>query len=240
MVYYKAKQLQKKYKINSKSGAEHIKHVVHKQGYNLLPYSEALLLLTALRLDKEAKTAKALSSIDQNGEVTVYFNDKLPLSIQRVAIAHELGHIELNHKHRNLRKDLQEKEADLFAKYLFEDSDNRFTVSIISLLCLFACILTALLYFIISNNIFTQTDSAASSISNNSVSMQSKAPSTVIEQSDTQVTNEQLCFFTENSEVYHLYSDCQYIRNSNNVICDTISHSHKDRLCFACERQSKK
>ncbi len=43
-----------------------------------------------------------------------------------------------------------------------------------------------------------------------------------------------VCYWTQNGEVYHLYSDCQHIRNSSSVSSGTASESGKERVCRTC------
>ncbi len=278
MVYYKAKLLRKKYRINTCSGVDYLKMVIHKQGYNIIPYCESTLTLTALGLDKEAQTASALSVIDSNDDVTVYYNSSLPIAQQRIALAHELGHIELNHKHKKMNRSHQEKEADQFARYLLEDNSvHNLMVAIIGVMFILICLIIALLYIInddapvVSTSVITSisthsysfeettTHSEASATNSSIISNNNSEPHIVSESttslssadnpsnenayeynSSENVSNNSACYFTKYGEVYHLYPDCQYIRNANSVICDSINGSHKDRLCFACERRNNK
>ena len=62
-------------------------------------------------------------------------------------MAHELGHIELNHKLKNISSTQQEKEADQFAKYLLEDNSIQhllfpLVLSVCILLCFYVTFLS--------------------------------------------------------------------------------------------------
>lgn len=222
MIKYKANKLRSKYQINSKSSLEYLKLVIHKLGYNLSTYSEEKLKLIRLKREKEMQTAPALTIIDSNCNITVYYNDKLSPIVQRFALAHEIGHIVLNHKHRNINGKKQEYEADRFAEYLLAPySSAKLNALQINCLILCACLCVVMIY-----SVFREETS------DTSLSSQATAP----EQNNAETTNNnQLCYYTKSGEVYHIYRDCYYIKNSKNVTCNTISNSNKKRLCSACE-----
>ncbi len=117
MIYHKALLIKKKFKINSKVTPEYLKFVLHSLNCNVSTYSEERMKLALLGLTKEAKKAPALSVTDEDDNTTVYYNDKLPISTQRIALSHEIGHLVLGHRHKKKNK-RQERDANRFAKYL--------------------------------------------------------------------------------------------------------------------------
>ena len=44
----------------------------------------------------------------------------------------------------------------------------------------------------------------------------------------------EICYWTKSGEVYHLYSDCQHIKNSSIVFSGPVSESGKERVCRTC------
>lgn len=54
-------------------------------------------------------------------------------------------------------------------------------------------------------------------------------------ESDSAIINEDdKCYWTKSGEVYHLYDDCQHIKNSSSVFTGTVSDSGKERVCRTC------
>lgn len=95
---------------------EILKQAAHLRGYVVLNYSEALYPLIVLGVYDRAQKSKAVAvSIDNNN--FIFIDDSLSEEKQTFALAHELGHIVLNHQPSDtIRKSkLQEIEADRFA-----------------------------------------------------------------------------------------------------------------------------
>lgn len=228
MIYLKAQILRKKYKINSKSSLEYLKLVIHQLGYNLSTYSEEKIKLARLKRDEEMKTAPSLSVIDKKGNITVYYNDTLPSFIQRFALAHEIGHIKLGHTRRNLKGEKQEREADKFAEYLLSPSNNR-KIEKIHITCIILCLCLSLvsLYKIFTIDDMSEFNSAIINIENQKTSTNN----------NSEISYNITCYYARYSEVYHLYKDCYYLKNSKKIYTDTVDECHLDRLCSACERR---
>lgn len=225
MIYFKAKEFRSKYKINSKSSLEYLKMIIHKSGHNLLTYSDEIIKLTALNFREKVNNAPALSLMDDKGNITVYYNDELPMSVQRLALCHELGHIELGHFYLKTIGEKQEKEADKFADYLLSPkNDNKLTW--IQIVCSFLCILFCIL-----------TLSKEHTKNINNTKSNTTIPKTVSETTANVITDSTICYYAQYSVVYHLYKDCYYLKNSEKIYTDTVESCGKDRLCSACEHR---
>ena len=225
MIYLKAKKFRSNYKINNKTDLTRIKKIIHICGYNLSTYSEERFKLISLKLWTEAQTAPAISVIDSNKNITVYYNDKLPSIVQRFALAHELGHIKLRHIHRNLKGPRQEREADKFAEYILSPQNND-KIALIQIDCL---IIMACLCILSIGYIF------------NTSKYQATQQNNFIEQSISEtMTDSTVCYYARYSQVYHLYRDCYYLKNSKTVYTNTVNRCNIDRLCSACKRRKNK
>ena len=53
-------------------------------------------------------------------------------------------------------------------------------------------------------------------------------------------TNPSVVYWTESGEVYHLYKDCQHIRDSAEVFSGTTENSEKERCCKTCLSRAEK
>ena len=54
---------------------------------------------------------------------------------------------------------------------------------------------------------------------------------------EEKLNNNTTCYFTEYGEVYHIYKDCYYLKNSKAVYTTTIGQCRHDRMCSACNRR---
>lgn len=53
-----------------------------------------------------------------NNRYLILFDDKIPTSVKRFTIAHEIGHIVLNHKNNLINEKIRETQASMFAARL--------------------------------------------------------------------------------------------------------------------------
>lgn len=198
---------------------------VRKKGFLVYGYSKSDTLLMTFGLFDESKEADSVSAVDKSGVVYIFIDDSLSDEYQLFALAHETGHIMLKHRKTQSLKRQQEREADLFAHYLLSNNSASHKKSIVGIVCM---LLSVCLIFLIA----TQT----APITNKNVKTVSVETNNY-EDDFYETDKNALCYFTKYGEVYHLYSDCQYVRNAKYVYSDTIEHSYKDRLCSACERR---
>lgn len=223
MIKYKAEKFRSKYKINNKTTLSYLKLVIHKLGCNLSTYSDEAIKLATLNLSNKAKTAPALSDMDNFGNITVFYNDQLPIPVQRIALAHELGHIVLGHLRLKHIGNKQERAADKFVEYLLSPKEHKFG-TLIQLNCIILCICLCIIALCIVSD--TSEPTQPQSVPNESYS--------------NSINDDTICYYAQHSEVYHLYRDCYYLKNSKTIYTDTVGNCDKERLCSACKRKKYK
>ena len=97
--------------------------LLKKEDYELKSYIQAKDLIQNYNLQKHTKyDAFTVHNSKQNLKIVLY-SDKISIGSKLIAIAHELGHIVLNHANcgvceKNFKDDVLEKEADVFALHL--------------------------------------------------------------------------------------------------------------------------
>lgn len=72
------------------------------------------------------------------------------------------------------------------------------------------------------------------------VFIESDASSDNDQTSETESTNGEVVYWTKSGSVWHSYSDCGHIKNSNNVISGTVEEARsagKSNLCKSCEKR---
>lgn len=197
---------------------------ISKKGFIVKKYSESAMLLITLGLYDESKRADSVSAIDSNSTVYIFINDTIPDKLRLFTLAHEIGHIVLKHHKDTEHSRWQENEADLFAHTFLSQSSHRelnVPLAIVFLLCAVT---------IISNVVVTESDKEQ-------IKVASADKNGLTSSNDPEISSKTVCYFTPNGNVYHLYRDCYYIKNSNKIFCDTYDHTHKDKLCSACKRR---
>lgn len=95
------------------------------------------------------------------------------------------------------------------------------------LLTLVICLVTILLF---KTPLLTNRESSSPSEITQSPSIHSV--------SDLPVATSSPCFWTESGTVYHLYRDCQYLKNSRVVFSGNSSEAEKERVCEICRRRA--
>lgn len=76
-------------------------HVCRKNGYIVKYYSTSATIMVVLGVYDMAAGSAAVSAVDENKNVMIFIKDSLPEKKRLFALAHELGHIELEHKRHN-------------------------------------------------------------------------------------------------------------------------------------------
>ena len=194
-----------------------IKKALSRKGYMVWNYSAAQDKLAVLGLLNESKKAKSVSFVDENN-ILIFVDDSITEEMQLFAIVHEIGHIKLEHKVRQLPKEEQEQEANEFAAhFLLSSSVNIW--KIISLMLAVVLLLTSMGFLL------------------NGRSSDKPTSSETVVQTDVNATY----YWTTSGTVYHYYADCQSLKHSINILNGSLSKAQKskDRLCKFCERQYK-
>lgn len=208
---------------------ERLLKVSRQEGYIVKYYSTADMQLVLLDLYDRAKNSSSVSCKDESGNVCIFIDDSMSDDEQLFALAHEIGHIILEHKPvKNKKlKGKQEREANLFAHYLITKSSQRLDKAINSIFgILICCILGVMLVMMGSPdkegtptvNYYTQEKVSGAA---------------------HQITDSTVCYLARYSTVYHTYKDCSYLKNSKTVYETTVGECGKDRLCSRCAARYK-
>lgn len=87
-----------------------LKEAARLQGYLVFGYSKSITAMLVFGVYKKSQYGLSLC---RNDEKIIFINDSLPEKTQTFVLAHELGHITLNHTERDIEN--AENEADIFA-----------------------------------------------------------------------------------------------------------------------------
>lgn len=195
---------------------------ITKKGFIVSDYDEASTALITFNLFDEAKVSDSVSAVDKSGVPYIFIDDNVPKEFRLFTLAHEIGHIMLKHRKTPSLKRQHEREADLFAHYLLSNSNRKnfkLTANIVSILLCLSILVTAVI-------IAPSSDEPVKAVSAHN-------QSTIEEKLDNNTT----CYFTEYGEVYHIYKDCYYLKNSKAIYTTTIGQCKHDRMCSACNRR---
>lgn len=83
-------------------------------------------------------------------------------------------------------------------------------------------------------NVSSSEDNTQVSVADQSEALLSDMPNANVPSSEPSITNMSVVYWTESGEVYHLYKDCQHIRDSIEVFSGTPDSSGKERCCKTC------
>ncbi len=214
-----------------------------QNGYIVRTYSSHTTLIV-LDLYDRAKCSNSVSMVDDSGNVMIFLDHKKPKSKQLFGLAHEIGHIILEHPPSEKDKRKYEREADLFAHYLLDANFDRARIlnAIKILCCIIFVSLSAIIILLITENSTKSEKINAQTYSQPSTSDSSEhklpyaqTPSPPAASSPEPIEQTTTCYFTESGKVYHLYRDCYHIKNSKKVRTGTVKSSDKPRVCETCK-----
>lgn len=213
---------------NRNINLKNLSAAVSKRNFAVRKYSTSDTLLVSFGLYDEAQDADALSFIDENGIGHIFIDDSMPEQKQLFALAHELGHILLKHDPKKQGKRQFEREANLFAHYLLDsDYDIKRLFAIIKALIVVLCLLFSLIFCLLCYSIPNKKQG--------SEKMQTSSNNLPPYDKNNYTTT---YYYTPNGEVYHIYRDCQYIRNSNVVYTTSTNIDGIERICSVCEKRN--
>ncbi len=195
---------------------------ITKKEFIVKSYDEASTALITLGLYEEAKDSDSVSAVDKSGIPHIFMDNNIPREFRHFTLAHEIGHIMLKHRKTPSLKRQQEREADLFAHYLLSNSNRKnfkLTANIVSILLCLSMLVTAVIIAPSSN----EPAKAVSAYNQNTT--------------EEKLNNNTTCYFTEYGEVYHIYKDCYYLKNSKAIYTTTIGQCQHNRMCSACSRR---
>lgn len=96
-----------------------LKYIARISGCIVCDYSKSYNTLIVFGLYDRANKSKAVATIDQNGNKMIFIDDSMTEQEQMFALAHELGHIVLQHPADGSVKN-EESEANQFAELLLK------------------------------------------------------------------------------------------------------------------------
>ena len=199
-----------------------------QNGYIVKYYSTAATQLVLFGLYERAQNSSSVSCVDENGNVLIFIDDSMSEDKRLFALAHEIGHIVLQHKPVSNKKlkAKQEREANLFAHYITMRSEQRLNkaINVVSVILL-CCVMGILIIAVSTINKMKVVDYYIETERTEEINY---------------ITDSTVCYLAEHSTVYHIYSDCWYLKNSETVYETTVGECGKDRMCLLCETRYKK
>lgn len=216
--------------------------IARQNGYIVHKYSTAETLMLLLGVYDDSVNTTSISTKDPNGNIIIFIDDSAPEEKQLFGVAHEFGHINLEHvptEDEQLRKK-QEREADKFAHYILSNRPFLFDTLTLSLAAAIVLLLTLISVLLITP---TNSDSIAVDVdSNNSsphVSSDAVSCPSVSSATDSVLTssNGPVCYYTKHGSVYHTYRDCTYLDAAANVYETTIDNCPAHELCSRCKNR---
>lgn len=235
-----------------------IRKIIESYGFEIVEFNnevnnDAGILLKALDINAGSLQTDGFTFYDKDHKI-VFVREHLSREDELLVLLHEAGHIYMDH----LFKDgiasntdtAKENEAAYFAIQVKrrldrnERAEKAKSVILNSAIPIAACICLIVLIILTDRLSYRQFDKKAGSgiVSSETVSAvlfddESSAEQTNSESSSSiemQSNIPELCYWTESGEVYHLYKDCQHIRDSVEVFSGTTENSGKERCCKTC------
>lgn len=216
--------------------------IARQNGYIVYNYSATQTLMLLLDVYDDSLTASSVSTKDSNGNIIIFIDDSAPKDKRLFGMAHELGHIILEHKpvtDKKLKR-RQENEANKFAHCILSKHPFPFDAVTVSLAACIILLLTLISVLLITP---TNSDSIAVDVdSNNSsthVSSDAVSYPSVSSATDSVLTgsNGPVCYYTKHGSVYHTYRDCTYLDAAANVYETTIDNCPAHELCSRCRKR---
>lgn len=207
---------------------EDLLFAARQKGYIVRRYSTSADAMILYQIFERAKKSSSVCITDKDSNTVIFIDDSLPEPKQLFALAHELGHITLSHSPESQKKRRQEKEANLFAHYLLDTNFRPKRLNLtISILTGFLCLCISALFMFLP-------------YMDKSAERPTTPSQTVRSSSVSESENARMCYYTEYGEVYHLYSDCYFLKNSKKIYSDSIKNCPKERLCSECDKRANK
>lgn len=222
--------------------------------YDVLHMSEkAQYLADRLDLHNKCQTSNGFTYCNRDIKL-VYVKQNLNEKDKRSVLLHEEGHIYLDHFYRQGLEETttqHETAARTFAVLVQQELQRNKTKWLLRIItpAAGAFILSAILIFrACSPNVSkpvrdalpaTQTELLIPSTSDAAATHESEptsdpAPDTVYKSASETDPDTRTYYWTGSGTVYHMYADCQHLKNSVNVQSGTKDQSKKERCCKTC------
>lgn len=221
-IEYKAFSFLRHHKLTNKTiTLDNLTFAANQSGYIVKPYSSSQAMMILLGVFEESKCSASVTVKDDSKNTVIFINDVISKDKQLFALAHEIGHIVLEHN-KKVPGQTQEEEANRFANFLLKDSYLS-PVKLFSIL-LSAVTILAILIFIISD--ILHPSSVSTTVSNkNDITSYSEIYT--------------IYYWTPSGTVYHTHKNCRALKNSDEILSGDLetAKKEKDRLCKFCEEK---
>lgn len=230
-----------------------IKDIIKSYGFKIYEYgcysSEAEELLKRIDALEYAEHTNSFTYYDGNNMI-VFIRAGLGEDDRLSLLLHECCHIYLDHPatcKTIIDTDVKrEHDANLLAELITSKLNRDIKVKRVLLPAFLIVVLSAVIICLIGINInnnqllyerpnvSSSEDNTQVSVADQSEALLSDMPNANVPSSEPSITNMSVVYWTESGEVYHLYKDCQHIRDSIEVFSGTPDSSGKERCCKTC------
>lgn len=207
--------------------------IARQNGYIVYKYSATKTIMILLGVYDDSLSAPSVSAKDTNGNVIIFIDDFVSENKQLFALAHEIGHIVLEHTPVSdpRLKRRQENDANRFAHYILSKRPFPFDAVSLSLVATSTMLIGLILTLSLQP---TDSNAVPAAINCDTVSQ----PSVNSEFEGTSTTsNEAICYYTKYGSVYHIYRDCTYLNAADEVYKTTVGNCPAHELCSRCKRR---
>lgn len=228
----------KKYDLNKKSlTVTRLRDIIESLNFCIVDYWRSIknepnvtVFLKRIGAENLAKEEKAFTYY-KSDERYVFLCGDLTADDTLVVLLHELGHIRLNHlepegiiSNTSVQR---EDEAFLFSLFVRVRCKKSRQIKMLRATAVIAVALVLTSYAAL---IFHYT------VSKETITQDGQ---TIIQVGDTGIDAalRPHCYWTIGGEVFHLWTDCQHIRNSSTIYVGSVEESEKDTCCKTCYKK---
>ena len=207
--------------------------IARQNGYIVYKYSATKTIMILLGVYDDSLLASSVSAKDTNGNVIIFIDDSVSENKQLFALAHEIGHIVLEHTpvcDPSLKRK-QENDANKFAHYILSKRPFPFDAVSLSLVVASTMLIGLILTFSLQP---TDSNTVTTSVNSDAVSQPSVSSAVG---STTNASNETICYYTKHGSVYHIYRDCTYLNAADEVYEATVGNCPPPELCSRCKKR---
>lgn len=207
--------------------------IARQNGYIVYKYSATKTIMILLGVYDDSLLASSVSAKDTNGNVIIFIDDSISENKQLFALAHEIGHIVLEHTPISdpRLKRRQENDANKFAHYILSKRPFPFDAVSLSLVVASTMLIGLILTFSLQP---TDSNTVTASVNSDAVFQ----PSVSSESEGTSnASNETICYYTKHGSVYHIYRDCTYLNVAAGVYETTVDNCPVHELCSRCKKR---
>lgn len=227
-----------------------IKDIIKSYGFKIYEYGdychEAEELLKRIDASEYAEHTNSFTYYDGDNMI-VFIRAGLGEDDRLSLLLHECCHIYLDHPatcKTIIDTDVKrEQEANHLAELILSKLNRNIKIKRISLPALTIALLLLVIVCLIGQSIdnggyirpdisSSENDTQASATPHKQILSDESGANESL--SEPALTNQSVVYWTESGEVYHLYKDCQHIRDSVEVFAGTIENSEKERCCKTC------